>query len=54
MDFSDHSPVVLLLDRQKILTEADKRATKSLVEVLGAPASLMSFFGAKPKAKTDS
>jgi exodeoxyribonuclease-3 len=53
-DFSDHCPVVLLLDRAKIITGADKEVTGAAVEVLGAPTSLMSFFSVKPKVRAAS
>jgi hypothetical protein len=53
-DFSDHCPVVLLLDRRKAIGDSDRRVTGAAVEVIGAPASLMSFFAVKPKGKSGS
>jgi exodeoxyribonuclease-3 len=48
-DFSDHCPVVLLVDRGKVLTGRDRMVTGATVQVIGGPASLMTFFVPVPK-----
>jgi exodeoxyribonuclease-3 len=53
-DFSDHCPVILLLDRGKVIGGSDRRVTGAAVDVIGAPAGLMSFFIVKPKEKASS
>jgi exodeoxyribonuclease III len=51
VDCSDHSPVSLVLDRDKLLTADDRVVSGSFVEVIGAKArgSLMNFFSLKTK-----